>query len=814
MTSSRTRLAVLSGVFVVALGIVLLHLWFLMVQENDAWARRSYENRWAFRSVPSQRGQLFDRDGERLAWDEPTTRASIYYHRFRLYHVVGAAVHGATLWASLQPLQKGTTYSYFDGVLGPRVAAEDLLSMPVAVFEGGVLEKADFGPLAKYATTVLSVCSGLPRKKVYAAMRKAATAGANLGIGDVLAMSRSELLQRFDERLQKLHELDSLFEIEQQNHNARLGRTTVNPTLIESLERLRRDSLDQRKVVLEVKKDEAGKPVLDDNGRQIPVRWGSLIEDIRRYFANDVAFELAASLRVNQSSYPGIGVDPAIRRVRRGDSEDLGRRDTSLDVIIGEVRSNDRLIKKKPTPVANGDESAPKSVPASERLPEEWRTEWRNELVPDDVVADEDALEHMRKEADRRYLRDTLVNERSGISGMEAVCDQDLTGKLGMRFVEHDSRRREHRLWSHLRVESGKDAQLTIDVDLQDLAEEAVVDALAKYRGEYDDPADKDKVEACLAIIDALTGDVLALAGAPIRGEARRRMSGLVWEGNGSIGSLVKPFVLLEHLESQRLGRPCLAAESVKPCEQEILLGGRRLRCEGMHWGHGVGPVVALAKSCNIFFYQAGNGLGADGFARALKRFGLLRSVDGDPFSGCWQPSVRGLRIAAPRLDPNISLPRRSIGYGVQVPALFIARAYAGVATGILPEVDLRLGGERTFVPLGDIGESLAVVHEAMAECVQTGTAASLPMLKELDVRAKTGTAEISRVTKQNNGWFAGFIPWTGRGGMQIAFCAVVYRVPKSVHGDEAAGGMLVEFLHNLDKNPELRDRYLTEEGQ
>ncbi|MGK0301352.1 MAG: cell division protein FtsI/penicillin-binding protein 2, partial [Planctomycetota bacterium] len=125
MTSSRTRLAVLSGAFLVALVIVLLHLWFLMVVEQEAWARRSYENRWAFRSVPSQRGRLFDRYGELLAWDEPTTRASIYYRRFRIYHVIGAAVHGATHWASLQKHLDGTTYTIEHGVLGPRIAVED-----------------------------------------------------------------------------------------------------------------------------------------------------------------------------------------------------------------------------------------------------------------------------------------------------------------------------------------------------------------------------------------------------------------------------------------------------------------------------------------------------------------------------------------------------------------------------------------------------------------------------------------------------------------------------------------------------------------
>ena len=33
-------------------------------------------------------------------------------------------------------------------------------------------------------------------------------------------------------------------------------------------------------------------------------------------------------------------------------------------------------------------------------------------------------------------------------------------GRVGMRFVEHDSKRREHRLWSNLQVQPGDDVVL------------------------------------------------------------------------------------------------------------------------------------------------------------------------------------------------------------------------------------------------------------------------------------------------------------------------------------------------------------------
>jgi len=795
MTSSSARLGVLSAIFLAGVGVVSLHLWFLMVQEEEVWARRSYENRWAFRSVPSQRGALLDRNGVVLARDVSTTRVSIYYHRFRLRHVIGAAVHGATYWANLIKGRAGTTYTYLPGVLGPQVAAEDLLHVPVRALQPGVLDKTQFRDLATYATTVLSVCSGMTRAQSFAAMREAAVAGRDVGIGDVLPMTRRALLREFQARLDELRELDRLLALEQQKHAERMGRSRLPDGLIATLELLRRQSLDD---VHSTWTDEQG-----------VVHVGSAKEDIRRYFANDVNFELAAALRVDRAAHPGIDVEPAVRRER------LGGRETSLGVILGQVRSHDRLVAPRKQAVA-GQEPVKQSKTWVQRyLDSEMHDTWLQDLVPDDVVANEYALQKMREQAERRYQRDMHVFERRGISGMESLCNEDLMGVLGMRFVEHDSRRREQLLWSHLRVRAGEDVQITIDLELQRAAEVAVRSADARYRRAYTDNYDLDRLEAALAVIDSHTGDVLAVAGAPIRERDQwLRVPGFSWLANGSVGSVVKPFVLLEHLESERFGRPHVALGQLRACNRVFRYGGTVLRCDHTHWEEGRDPVAALAKSCNLFFYQVGDGLGEDGVRRALQRFGLLEAESSSPFAPCWQERVPGLPLAAARYHTDRLLPSRSIGYGVATAPLMVARAYAGLATGVLPTVGLRLGEERPRVPLGDVAESLAVVRRGLRECVERGTASRLDGLKELEVHAKTGTAEVS-ANGHNNGWFAGYLPWTGAAGAQLSFCAVVYRIPDGEHGADAAGQLVSDFLQQMRRRPRLAERYLNpEEGR
>jgi membrane peptidoglycan carboxypeptidase len=140
---------------------------------------------------------------------------------------------------------------------------------------------------------------------------------------------------------------------------------------------------------------------------------------------------------------------------------------------------------------------------------------------------------------------------------------------------------------------------LTLDLELQDAAEMAVRASDEDYRSLHETDFHADLQEAAIAIIDAHTGDVLAVAGAPITGDTTRRVPGFGWKSNGSIGSVVKPIVLLEHLESQRWGRACQAPDQIHACGGYLDYPGVRLMCDGTHHEQGRSPVYALAvRAC------------------------------------------------------------------------------------------------------------------------------------------------------------------------------------------------------------------------
>lgn len=775
-TPTRERIGLIGAVFALVFVVVAAHLWQVMVAEHRVWSRRSVENRWAFHSVPARRGAIQDRTGVQLAADEAVTELSLLYVRFRLRHPVGAAVHGATRWSNCLPQQGGTVYDYGDGMLGPEGAVRALLAMPAAVLRPRVLPRNTASELASAAVTVLTHGSGQTRARVFTALRQAAAADDGRCVGDVLSTPREQLLARFDRTWRELRDLDARLLRLASEQAGRPPGPDDPPGLVAMLESLRPRSLAGERVKWR-------EPDPDDPAREIE-REGSKVDEVRVVFARQVPFDIAAELRVDARNHAGIDVQPTFAR------RQAVAADSATAALIGVV---DRIDRNLPD-----DEWMKALVDA--RLPDDWLADVE---LPEELDGP-DGRERLGAATAEHYERATRRRERRGLSGIEREFNGTLTGRFGVRFAAHDSRRREQQMLEHLRVEAGKDVRLTLDLTLQRAAE--AVAAAAHRRQAFGDERDRVRTEAALAVVDARTGDVLAYAGAPVATPWVRNLAGIEWIGNGSIGSLVKPFVLVEQLKAEAMGwahRPLGAFEACN---------GRNCG-RNAHWDGGKDPVDALAESCNSFYYQAAIGLGEDGVGRALRRFGLGAPAAGDPYAACWQPAIAGIPAPPPARDvARTALPQRAVGYGVEASPLHVARAYAGLATGFLPTLGLT-SQPRPRVPLDDVVGEMALAERGLRACVQTGTARRLRLLDELGVCGKTGTAEVG-ANGQNNAWFAGYLPPLGDEGVQLCFCAVVYWVQDEVHGGDAAGQLVVDFLEQIQRDAGLRRRFLAETGR
>ena len=109
------------------------------------------------------------------------------------------------------------------------------------------------------------------------------------------------------------------------------------------------------------------------------------------------------------------------------------------------------------------------------------------------------------------------LNDEIGKTGIERIFESELRGVPGVRLLEVDNRGQVIRERARSAPRAGNDVWLTIDIDLQALAEAELADGLARAREqepEEDEPDFKAAAGSVVAI-DPRNGDVLTMASFP-----------------------------------------------------------------------------------------------------------------------------------------------------------------------------------------------------------------------------------------------------------------------------------------------------------
>ncbi len=501
--------------------------------------------------------------------------------------------------------------------------------------------------------------------------------------------------------------------------------------------------------------------------------------------------EVVAELALAAESWPGLLARSTVER----EPADLLRW-PSLRTVLGAVTGYGAMANpsdtKRAAERAAAEHEAAAMIEGAELA----------QVFPDADGLEDEAATRLEDRAKSFLGRRIWFEGRVGRSGVEAAADEILAGQPGLRWVERDRRAREQLLYRSLDVAPGMDVHLTIDLRLQEILER-VLDENA--RG----------MDTAMVVLDARTGDLLAIAGRPLelpgKDGPRPRLTSpaATWRSTGYVGSLAKPFVLLEQLVAEREGTPHVARADLAACARTYTPIGmrRQLRCDGQHGSDARDPVYALSRSCNVFFFQLSEGLGLAGLQRAYARAGWCDFPEAMP--GFYQRSVPGISgsAASALVSGNHVLAQMGIGYGVDANAVMVARAYAALATGSLPTVGVVQELARPApLPLPVTSGDLDLVRAGLRECVLAGTAREVTGLAELGVHGKTGTAEVAK-SGENNAWFAGFV-LAANARPTLAFAAVAYVVDD--HGKNSAG-MVRAFLRGILEHPDadLRRRWL-----
>jgi cell division protein FtsI (penicillin-binding protein 3) len=341
-------------------------------------------------------------------------------------------------------------------------------------------------------------------------------------------------------------------------------------------------------------------------------------------------------------------------------------------------------------------------------------------------------------------------SDGDGLSGLELESDSLLRGEDGYAVVGRDARGEPipGALVPVREPRSGHDVYLSLDLGLQEIAEEALRAAIDEH----------DAAGGDLIFADPRTGDLLAAASV-------RREGGRHWQGVTEPyepGSTMKPFVMAALLDRDRAA----LSDSIFTEEGYYRIGRREIRDV-----HGYGWLTAgevLRYSSNIGMVKLAGRLAPEEQFATLRDFGF-----GTP-TGVPYPSESGGRLARPDAWSGYSQASMAMGYEISVTPLQMTMAYGALANGgrlMEPRVIREVRSpEGKTVFRGDPRPIRRVVSAATAEAVAgvladvvregTGRRADLG---EFVVAGKTGTARMFEDgryrTDAYTASFAGFFP-------------------------------------------------------
>ena len=393
-------------------------------------------------------------------------------------------------------------------------------------------------------------------------------------------------------------------------------------------------------------------------------------------------------------------------------------------------------------------------------------------------------VERIEEAGNSANYRGTL---HMGKAGLEQSYENELHGTTGVEQVEVNAGGRAVRALSHTPARPGNDLELTLDIELQKVAEKAFGDR----RG-------------ALVAIEPSTGGVLALASMPtydpnlfVDGISTQDWKALSDSPDHPMlhraiystyppGSTFKPFMALAGLETGK--------RTAKQAIHDIgyfNFGGHRFMDDKIG-GHGMVDLhKSIVVSCNTYYYQLANDLGIDGISGFLAPFGFGErtgiDLPGEATGVLPSQEWKRNRFKKPEQQRWYAGETISVGIGQGYNAytpLQLANALAALVNDgklfrphvVKYVVDSRTGERRAVepeplreIPLRDA--NLKAVLDAMVEVNTSGTGKRAFKGAPYSVGGKTGTAQVYSLRGQryiagrvrerlrDHSWFVAYAP-------------------------------------------------------
>lgn len=353
-----------------------------------------------------------------------------------------------------------------------------------------------------------------------------------------------------------------------------------------------------------------------------------------------------------------------------------------------------------------------------------------------------------------------------GKMGIEKLCEDNLRGTDGTYLYAINSFGKHIDQLLIQQPSVGSCIFTTLDMELQQLAESVL-------------PPD---IIGALIVMDPENGAIRALVSRPTfdPGLFLSKISHNTWnnlqENNTFVNRAFMPFppgsIFKLITTSAALEQGIIHENDTWHCKGYTMFGKRKYYCARKR-GHGqLSLKQAVAQSCNTLFFEIGKKLDIDVLADYARRFGLGKSTGislqeqyGLVPTREWKKTVKGQPWW-----PGETL-SAAIGQTFLLASpLQIACLIGSIFTRklITPRILENEPITSTVLPIKQ--ETLNFLKKSMKSVVRRGTGKGIPTIQDLEIFAKTSTAQISSLEKtaQNkalleHGWFAAYFTFKGK---------------------------------------------------
>jgi penicillin-binding protein 2 len=411
-----------------------------------------------------------------------------------------------------------------------------------------------------------------------------------------------------------------------------------------------------------------------------------------------------------------------------------------------------------------------------------------------------------------------------GVSGVEKQYNQFLMGQNGSRRALVDSRGKEVGRLDETAAVPGKQLKLTVDVDLQIAAEQALGDR-----------------NGAIVAMDPRNGEILAMVSRPTFDPndfsvriSRNEWSRLVNDDdhpllNKAIQAQLAPGSTFKIIMATAGMQEGIAQDMHVTCNGGATFYGRYFKCwvVAEHRVHGAVDISkAIYQSCDVFFYTLAEKLGIDRIAKYATAFGLGQKTGIDlpqEVPGVMPSEEWKIRTFKQKWFAGETI---SVGIGqgaVTASPMQMARAIGAIASGgllVRPHVTNPTDLPPNIVPASNVADQThiaidpknwEIITDAMANVVNPGGTAALSHLQGIDFAGKTGSAQtISNTLKsklgaegkskfKDNGWFVGVEP---RRNPEIVVCTLLEEGEHGYMAARAAAQVIKAYVDKQNRQP------------